>query len=77
MLVLSRKVNERIVIGSNVQVTVLAVCGNRVKLGIVGPKDVPIHRQELYDRITVHRSRRVRVKELLRSTDESPVMRSG
>jgi carbon storage regulator len=51
MLVLSRKVNERIVIGFNVQVTVLAVRGNRVKLGIVAPNDVPIHRRELYNRI--------------------------
>lgn len=51
MLVLSRKQGEKIVIGDAITVTVLAVEGNRVKLGFAGPPDVPIHREELYRRI--------------------------
>ena len=47
MLVLSRKSGERIVIGHNVTVTVLEVRGSRVKLGLAGPIDVSIHREEL------------------------------
>lgn len=48
MLVLSRKLGESIVIGHDIEVTVLEVHGGRVKLGLVGPKDVPIHREEVY-----------------------------
>ncbi len=50
MLVLSRKLNERIVIGSNIEVVVLSVCGNRVRLGVVAPDEVPIRRDELLRR---------------------------
>ena len=51
MLVLSRKRKETIVIGSGITVTVLAVDGDRVKLGIVAPAEVPVHREEVYQRI--------------------------
>lgn len=51
MLVLSRKRNEAIVIGNGITVTVLAVDGDRVKLGIVAPAEVPVHREEVYQRI--------------------------
>ncbi len=48
MLVLSRRQGEEIVIGDSIRVTVLAVEGNRVKLGIAAPAEVPVHREELY-----------------------------
>jgi len=51
MLVLSRKPGERIVIGEDIHVTVLEVRGNRVKLGFECPEEVPVHRQELSQRI--------------------------
>jgi carbon storage regulator len=51
MLVLSRKENERIVIGDNIEVTVIAIRGDRVKLGFRGPDNVPIHREEVFRRI--------------------------
>lgn len=51
MLVLSRKVGEQIVIGQGVTVTVLEVNGQRVRLGIVAPADVPVHRIEVCQRI--------------------------
>jgi carbon storage regulator len=47
MLVLSRKHGEAIVIGDGITVTVLAVEGGRVKLGVVAPREVPIHREEI------------------------------
>jgi carbon storage regulator len=47
MLVLSRKHGEAIVIGDGITVTVLAVEGGRVKLGVVAPPEVPIHREEI------------------------------
>jgi carbon storage regulator len=51
MLVLSRKKNESIVINGDVTVTVIDIRGDKVRLGIVCPKDCPVHRQEVYDAI--------------------------
>jgi carbon storage regulator len=51
MLVLSRKRGEGIVIGDGVTVTVLEVNGNKVKLGFVAPAEVPIHREEVHQRM--------------------------
>src|SRR5437588_10943959 len=51
MLVLSRKKNESIVINNDVIVTVVEIRGDKVRLGIVAPKEVPVHRQEVYDAI--------------------------
>jgi carbon storage regulator len=51
MLVLSRKSGEGIMIGSEIELTVLAVCGERVRLGFNAPKDVVIHRQEVRRRV--------------------------
>lgn len=51
MLVLSRKKDERIVIGGNIVITVIDVRGDKVRLGIEAPSDVPVHRQEIYDAI--------------------------
>lgn len=51
MLVLTRRVNERVFIGSDIEVMVVAVGSNQVKLGIKAPKDVPVHREEVARRI--------------------------
>ena len=48
MLALSRKKNEAIVINNNIEVTVLEVKGDQVKIGITAPKEVPIYRKEVY-----------------------------
>lgn len=55
MLVLSRKKNESIVIADNIVVTVVEVKGDKVRLGIVAPKDVPVHREEVHDAIQAQR----------------------
>lgn len=52
MLVLTRKVHQSIVIGDNVEVVVLEVRGEQVRLGIRAPKDVTVHRKEIYEQIT-------------------------
>lgn len=51
MLILTRRVDESVVIGNDVTVTVLGVKGNQVRIGIDAPRDLPVHRQEIYDRI--------------------------
>ena len=51
MLVLSRKKNESIIIGEDIVITVIEVRGDKVRLGIQAPREVPIHRSEVYDAI--------------------------
>ena len=51
MLVLSRKKNESIIINNDITVTVVEIRGDKVRLGIVAPKEVPVHRQEVYEAI--------------------------
>jgi carbon storage regulator len=51
MLVLSRLKGQQIVIGGTITVTVLEVRGDKVKLGFSGPAEVPVHRQEVYERL--------------------------
>ena len=51
MLVLSRKLNESIVINYDIVVTVLGVQGDRVRLGIEAPGEIPVHRQEVYEKM--------------------------
>lgn len=51
MLVLTRKVNQSIVIGDDVEVVVLDVRGEQIRLGIKAPKNVSVHRKEIYDQI--------------------------
>ncbi len=51
MLVLTRKKNERIRIAGNIEVTVLEIRGGKVRLGIACPPEIPVHREEIHDRI--------------------------
>ncbi|MDJ0879132.1 MAG: carbon storage regulator CsrA [Halieaceae bacterium] len=51
MLILTRRIGETLMVGDNVTVTVLGVKGNQVRLGVNAPKDVAVHREEIYNRI--------------------------
>jgi carbon storage regulator len=51
MLVLSRQRDESIMIGDNVEIIIVDVRGDKVRLGITAPKDIPVHRREIYDAI--------------------------
>lgn len=51
MLILTRKIGESLIIGDDVEITVLSVRGNQVKLGVNAPKEIAVHRQEIYERI--------------------------
>jgi carbon storage regulator len=51
LLILTRKIGESLMIGAEVIVTVMAVNGNQVRIGINAPKDVEVHREEIYERV--------------------------
>ena len=51
MLILTRRVGETIMVGDEVQVTVLAVKGNQIRIGINAPQEIAVHREEIYNRI--------------------------
>jgi len=63
MLILTRRVNESLMIGDNVTITVLGVKGNQVRLGVNAPKDVAVHREEIYERIRAEGDDEDSVKE--------------
>jgi len=51
MLILTRRVGETVMIGDDVTITVLGVKGTQVRIGIKAPKDTPVHREEIFERI--------------------------
>ena len=67
MLALSRKTGESIVIGNDVEITVLEIRGDQVKLGINAPKSVPIYRKEIY--VQIQEANKEAVKESINPSD--------
>jgi len=55
MLVLNRRKDESIMVGENVEVTIIDICGNKVRLGITASRGIPVHRKEVYE--AIHRKK--------------------
>jgi carbon storage regulator len=55
MLILTRKVNETLMVGDDVSVTVLGIKGGQIRIGINAPREIPVHRQEVYEKILQER----------------------
>jgi carbon storage regulator len=63
MLVLSRQKDESIMIGDDVEITIVDVRGDKVRLGIAAPKDIPVHRREVYDAIQREKSEQKKAQQ--------------
>lgn len=63
MLILGRRISETIVIGDNIRVTVTSINGCQVKLGIEAPKDISVHREEIYNLIQAKKENKYAVDE--------------
>ena len=70
MLVLSRQRDESIMIGDDVEITIVDVRGDKVRLGITAPKQIPVHRREIYDAIQREKAEKARAEAPAKASEE-------
>lgn len=66
MLILTRRISERLLVGDDVTITILEVKGNQVRIGINAPKETAVHREEIYKRIQLEKQTRPEQSSTLR-----------
>jgi carbon storage regulator len=74
MLVLSRQRDESIMIGDDVEITIVDVRGDKVRLGITAPKHIPVHRREIYD--AIQREKAEKSEEVAANPDNEPAQKT-
>lgn len=63
MLILTRRIGESVIVGDNISISVLGVKGSQVRLGIEAPKDISVHREEIYQRIQLEKTQQESKKD--------------
>ncbi len=71
MLILTRRAGETLVIGNDINVRILSVKGGQVRIGVDAPKDVPVHREEIYQRIQREKEQQVDVSAADTESDDN------
>jgi len=74
MLVLSRQRDESIMIGDDVEITIVDVRGDKVRLGITAPKSIPVHRREIYDAIQREKAQKAEAEAQTHPVNETPAL---
>lgn len=72
MLILTRRVGESLMVGDDVTITVLGVKGNQVRIGVNAPKEVSVHREEIYQRIQKEKLQKLKDLEATLETHKTP-----
>ncbi len=73
MLILTRRIGESLMIGDDVNVTVLGIRGNQVRIGVNAPKEIAVHREEIYERIQLEKVRQGKAQLVQEYADEEDI----